>query len=264
VWLSVWKSALKSLEKRILAEVHDSRGKASGDTASDVVVSMPVLEKLHREASIAVLGLAKASEDLPAPLWRTEIADDVQCFTDFEPRARLDTSLSHLAVSGLAGKPDRNQGASRPSGESGWESIVFETLMDPDSVRSAKLKGYQDWKNIIYGNNESGTLTLEVSVKKPGKIFLCESPGIWNKIPENFDHLWTAKPDIRLVKLSGGKPVAKKSIFGKKSVPTMPMVRAKEGEICAVSRDVIGAGSYYLSIRPKTSKYIMLGTLVVP
>jgi hypothetical protein len=258
----VWKSALKSLEKRILAEVHESGGKTS--PGADVVVSLAVLDKLHREASIAVLGLAKANEDLPEPLWRTEIVDDVQCFTDFEPRALPGTSLSDLVVSGLSGKADRSQGEKRSGSGTGWESIVFETLMDPDGVRSAKLKGYQDWKNILYGNNASGTLTIEVSVKKSGKIFLCESPGIWNKIPAKFDHLWTAKPDVRLVPLSGGKPIAKKSLFGKKSEPALPMVRAKEGEICAVSREVIGAGSYYLSIKPKTSKYIMLGTVVVP
>lgn len=265
VWLSVWKSALKGLEKRILLEHHETGSKTpasgSGNTPADVLVSMPTLEKLHREASIAVLGLAKASETLPAPIWPTELADDVQCFTDFEPRERPGSSLASLVTSGLDGKVTR---APKSSGGSGWKSVVFEMLMDPDGVRSAKLKGYKDWKNIIYGNNESGALTLEVPLKKRGKIFLCESPGIWNKIPADFAHIWDAKPDIRMVSISGNKPaVSKKSLF-KKSDGALSVVRAKEGDICVVSKDTISPGTYYLTIKPKTHQNIMLATIVAP
>jgi hypothetical protein len=67
-------------------------------------------------------------------LYKTKISNEMQCFTNYEPRAEIGCNLSSLVV---------NLG--------GWKEQVFENFIHPSILKKAKERGYKDVKNLLFG-----------------------------------------------------------------------------------------------------------------
>ena len=63
-------------------------------------------------------------------------------------------------------------------------------------ITKANLRGYLDYKHLYYGNQESGPLSLKVTVKNTGYIYLCEGPSVFGKLASGFTHLWESSVEI--------------------------------------------------------------------
>lgn len=146
----------------------------------------------------------------------------------------------------------------------GWKIDNIDGLVDPNMIVSANAKGYLDKKNMIYGNSESGVLVLKITVKKMGRVYLCESPGVWGKLPTGFSHLWDSNVDIKIESLQKKKSVIN---FGgdNKPYPFKPVREdLHDSNVCVKSADQLSAGSYHLRIKSKTQKFVMVGNVLVP
>ena len=89
-------------------------------------------------------------------------SDDMRCLTTYEPRA---DPQSHLVDYVLLTTNDQ------------WKSEILEWLSDKSSIEKARRMGYKDFKYMLYGNKKSGPLSLKITVKKTGTVFLCQPPG---------------------------------------------------------------------------------------
>ena len=106
----------------------------------------------------------------------------MQCFTNYEPRADVGHNLSTLVVN-----------------QEGWKDDVFENFISETILKKAKERGYKDVKYLLYGNKDSGKLSLEIVTNKSGYVFLCQTPGEWGKLPgpnarskKGFKNFWDA------------------------------------------------------------------------
>ena len=65
----------------------------------------------------------------------------------------------------------------------GWKENVFENFISESILKKSRERGYKDVKNLLFGNKDSGMLSLQIDVKKTGYLFLCQTPGEWGKLP---------------------------------------------------------------------------------
>ena len=107
-----------------------------------------------------------------APIYPTNVSDNMQCFTNFEPRAELQNDLTSRVVAGLANPSEvnateLNAGAGSIRGQ-GWRTSIFEEFLDRKIIVRAKERGYLDFKHMLHGNKESGPLSILINVNKKG------------------------------------------------------------------------------------------------
>ena len=241
VWLHVWRNAMVDIRMSLKRE----------SSLSSPFISMPLLEKMSHEAIKEMSPYL--SNKLPARLWESAIPDQARCFTSFSPRALVGMSLESLISSGLEG-PD--SGPDLP----GWRFEVFEALMDADYLKVSKRRGYLDTKTAVFGNDLSGAITLELNLHNSGKITLCEPPAVWGKYPDGFGHVWNPD-DVSINILSK----AQKSFFstGLRKTQTFRYVHEHESD-CLSSKVAYSKGSYTISLLPRSEKYILLSSVIVP
>lgn len=94
--------------------------------------------------------------DIPSPF-----QDNTTCYTDYEPREIRESSLKKIVISGL--KSESGEGK-------GWGYSIYEDLVDKKIVEKAKSQGYLDFKYLLWGNKESGPLSLGFTTSRPGKV----------------------------------------------------------------------------------------------
>ena len=51
--------------------------------------------------------------------------------------------------------------------------------MDPNLVKRGRQQGYHDYKHLLYGDESSGPLSIDLELSKESPIILCETPGIY-------------------------------------------------------------------------------------
>ncbi len=95
------------------------------------------------------------------------------------------------------------QGAVKP----GWGFEIFEMFTDQNIVPRARSRGYLDYKHILYGNSNSGPLSLRIHVAKSGTTHLCSPPGNWGKLPNGFQYFWEAKTAAYLTPVANAADV---------------------------------------------------------
>jgi hypothetical protein len=99
---------------------------------------------------------------LPRHVYPRLVLDDVQCYTDYEPRSIREASLFNRVVGGLADSSN--------SSSIGWKAIIYENLVSEKLVQKSKARGYKDFKHLIYGNKDSGPLSFAIHAKRPGQV----------------------------------------------------------------------------------------------
>lgn len=156
------------------------------------------VKELHDLASHRQLDAIKQDVDhhlaamhpaMPAPLSAFAFPDNAVCYTDYEPRSVREVSLRDKAVEGLI-KDDA------PAGTTGWKALIYEDIVDKNLVKRSHENGYLDYKWLMYSKDNTAPLSLKVHMDKAGPLFLCETPGIWGKLPESFIHLRESKMEL--------------------------------------------------------------------
>jgi len=189
---------------------------------------------------------------LPERIHSSPVAEDVKCYSDYEPRGIREASLKAAVLSGLASS------AAAPASE-GWKSIIYENLVHENLVKSAIKSGYKDFKHLLYAEGkESGPLSILIKPQKPGPIFICETPGIWGALPEGFEHLWVAKPTLHLsVSTENFK-------FDPSKAKLLEYEHTKDLEICMQIKGDVEGGNHVLTITPTGAGKIILAWIIVP
>lgn len=96
---------------------------------------------------------------LPRNIFPRLAQDDVQCYTDYEPRSIREASLVDRVVEGLSN-----------SSTVGWKAIIYENLVSDKLVKKSVSRGYKDFKHLIYGNKDSGPLSFDIHARRPGQV----------------------------------------------------------------------------------------------
>ena len=201
---------------------------------------------------------------LPEPIHKFPVADDVKCYSDYEPRGIREASLKSAVISGLAGD-SAGAGAGAGAG-TGWKSIIYENLVHENLVKSAIKAGYKDFKHLLYAEGkDSGALNILIQPQKAGSVFVCETPGIWGALPEGFEHLWDAKPTMHLTSnVPNDKAEIQRFAFSADKAKLLEYEHTKDLEICMEIKGMVAAGSHVLTIAPTTAAKIILAWIIVP
>jgi hypothetical protein len=185
-----------------------------------------------------------------------EVSDNVQCYTEFEPHRNRDRTLRTLVHSGFdAGNTDI---------EKGWVTRILEEFVQPTIITEAQKQGYRDFKHMLYGNKLSGPLSLHISVIRVGFIYLCDPPGVWGALPENFEHLWESDVELYMTPLIDDVTIENFK-FVRSPKYAVPYRHMLIDETCTRITASFPIGSYVLTLLPtKENKNIMLSTILIP
>jgi hypothetical protein len=230
-WLLNFKEALNTLKEKLK------------DGRSVETVLEEVQKHIHGEAKY------KPTD----PIVATKYSDNLRCFTSFQPRIEDSRSLEALMVPSGDGKP-------------GFQIEIFENFGDKGIVPKAKSRGYKDFKYVIYGNKDSGSLSLKIDIVTSGTAFVCEPPGNWGKYYAGFDHFWN--PDLKTeMYLTKDVKDTKDFVFKKETAEKVTFVQTETKDsqswLC-VDIEGLPIGSHVLTIVPTTDNNIAFSYLMLP
>lgn len=192
---------------------------------------------------------------LPARIHKSPVAENVKCYSDYEPRGIREASLKSAVVSGLAASA---------TATTGWKSIIYENLVHENLVKSAVKMGYKDFKHLLYADGkQNGPLSIHIEPQKAGPMFVCETPGIWGALPEGFAHLWDAKPAMHLTSNVATADISKFE-FQQDKATALEYSYTKDLEICMQITGEVQAGHHVLTITPTVDSKIILAWIIVP
>ena len=242
-WLLIFKDAVHSVEKAIAKE---------GSVAAALQKVQKHFNSEHKYKPVTALNPSKFS-------------DGLRCLTTYEPRADAEAHLLDYVINTDGYK---------------WEHEIMEMFMEKDIIEKAKKQGYKDFKYMIYGNKDSGALSLKITLKKKGFVFLCQPPGIWGKLPSNFKWFWDAKTKIYLTKNippdTATREGIKKGSVGHKETPFLFSAEKAVGaaytnhrptdtqNLCVDFDEEFPEGTHALTIVPQGEDKIMISTILLP
>lgn len=188
------------------------------------------------------------------PLYPTDISDNMQCFTNFEPRNEPNSDLAGLVISGMS-----------KDSSPGWKLDVFENFIDKVIFTRARERGYLDVKYMLYGNKNDGPLSLIVNFKKDGVALLCQTPGEWGKLPDKFKNFWDINTQIYLTE--GVSEEAKASF--KFSMETAKKIEYTHRtpdtqDVCVYFNQPIKKGTHVITVVPTDEQRTIISVLLVP
>ena len=92
----------------------------------------------------------------------SNISDDIQCFTNYEPRFERGSSMHSLIVAGRAEADytldltkSKRQVETGNNKHIGWRTEIYEALASRKIIPMASKAGYVDYKVIMYGEDHS-------------------------------------------------------------------------------------------------------------
>jgi hypothetical protein len=233
VWMTAFRIALEKIKAAYVKGVPLTEMKSNVDN---------FLNNINHNTHKAMPPVLSKSNTVP---------DKVTCYTEFEPRGEPGRALSDIIQSGL---PRDNTDVAK-----GWVKNILEQLLQPSIIENAKKAGYLDKKYIIYGNKNSGPLTMKFEVKNEGQLYLCEAPGVWGQLPKGFVHLWESSAQIFIAP----DTVSEGNI--RTESHRVEYAHHDIDEICVHIKTKVAAGGKLLSIVPlDEDKLIALSTLVIP
>jgi len=239
VWLKIFETALVNVESML---------KADGATLVSVVE-----EVVKRQGN--------PSHHIPEqPLYESKYGDELQCLTDYEPHHEETASLTNRLIpsDGVAG-----------SALKGWKQNIMESVFEPHAkiVETARKKGYRDFKWMTYGNNADGPLSIDITAGHGGYIHFCQPPGSWGKLPAEFTSLWTEGSVDIFITLNVPAENKKEFKFDSSKATRIAIQNpyAKDTQsVCAISDEMIQAGSHVITLVPLKKEFAMLSIILVP
>lgn len=192
-----------------------------------------------------------------------QIADGVACYSDYEPRAIRSASLRNRVIGGKY-LPSADISATGNH----WHSIIYENLVHENLVKQSLKMGYFDYKHLLYGDSSSGPISFLVTPNKPGKLFLCQTPGIWGQLPEGFVNLWDNAATFYVTTVGAFVEVKVEELLGfefKEDLAVkQEIVYDKNMDICITFKDNVLVGASAITIVPTTSSKVMVAWIISP
>ena len=204
------------------------------------------------------------------PIFPSNIPENVQCLTSYEPIMDQTSNLANWVVD--------NNGPN----EKYFIRDIFENLHRTEIVIDARASGYKDFKYGFYGNNDSKPLSIKINVKAVGTTQICVPPIMGNEDPEtSLKPFWLFGAEIYLrthvadweelspfKEDSNGNFVRDKNgkIFDHQ-VEHSKLLSYNESDVyqvCLALKDPIPIGRHVLSIVATTMDKIFISTLLIP
>jgi hypothetical protein len=186
------------------------------------------------------------------PLYPSPYTEYLQCYTTFQPRTEEIFSLENIQI------PDNVEQKIR------FEFKIFEDLIDTSIVKRAKERGYRDFKYILYGNQDHGSLSLKINVKTSNKAFVCQPPGNWGKLPDGFKNLWECGTEFYVTKREGEGEF----IFSKEKATRVQYVQRypedSQSWLCVEIEEPLPLGEQIFTIVPTTKENIAIAYVLIP
>ena len=228
-WLLIFKDAINTIKEKI----------KEGESPEGLLEK--VVKHIHAEAKYS-----------PAePVARTKYPDALRCFTSFQPRAEESRSLESLVLPNKDGTP-------------GFAFKVYNTF---DEQIAANKRGYKDYKYVLFGNKDSGSLSLKIDVKTVGNAFLCQPPSVIGKFPDGFKSFWDPeiKTGLYLTKdVQNAEGFEFKQEAAEKITYTQTSPTDSQSWLCVDIDKPLPVGSHVLSVVPTTDQKIMIAYLMIP
>lgn len=195
-WLVIWLDALKDIEKHLR------------NHRTPEFILTHVNQNLDR--SYKPYGEIKH---------KSHFADNMTCYTDYQPRAVQEVSLKDRVIHGLGENGDEHYiyfilfkayihdfnvcrvliNGQRYCDDhviEGWHHLIYEELVDKNLVLRSKKNQYLDFKYLLYCSETAGPLSLAIRTSRPGPVFICQTPGIWGALPNGFVKLWESNSEL--------------------------------------------------------------------
>ena len=147
----------------------------------------------------------------------------------------------------------------------GWVSNVYEILISannnfPRWLYKSQENGYSDFKFVLSGNVDSGPISMVMTLKTSGYVFLCEPPGVSKGNDGRFDRLW-----------DGGQIYFTDLSMATELAPTLPSkstehtcFNTKSLDVCCQIEKKLTKGKKVLTIIPKSTRKIALSYIITP
>ena len=100
-------------------------------------------------------------EELPGVL----IPDHVKCYTDQVPRGEQANSISSLIIGGTVEFGDME---THKLASNSWGTIIQEMVRMKEAIKKGRSNGQEDFKFMLYGNADSGPLSLLLNINPMG------------------------------------------------------------------------------------------------
>mmetsp|Transcript_36477 Transcript_36477/g.67952 ORF Transcript_36477/g.67952 Transcript_36477/m.67952 type:complete len:546 (-) Transcript_36477:123-1760(-) len=188
------------------------------------------------------------------PMHESKYSDGLQCYTTFQPHTDESMSLDKLVLPNNDNTP-------------GFKMDIFEMLTEPGVVKKARKMGYKDFKHMLYGNKDSGVLSLKTIVTAKGNSFLCQPPGNWGKLPKGFTNMWECGTEVYL---TPNVPVGdmQSFVFQKDKATrisyTQKALTDSQSWLCVDFDSPLPIGSHVLTVVPTTDQKIGFAYLLIP
>ena len=202
-------------------------------------------------------------------LFPSNIPQDVQCLTSYEPIMDQKANLVHWVV-------DNNS----PNAEY-FVKDIFENLYNKSIVILARLSGYKDFKYGYYGNMNSKPLSIKINVKAAGTTQICIPPPLSNKYPSLIKPFWMVDAKIYLktnvanwdnlsLFTDGANGTLVRNVTGEifshqiEHSKLLSYNLSDVKDVCLALREEIPIGRHVLSIMATTTDNIFVSTLLIP
>ena len=186
-------------------------------------------------------------------MYESDYQDSQRCYTSFQPRRDDTLSLEKLMISSGDGKE-------------GFKMEIIDKLQNNgDFIRRVAQYGYVDLKYMLYGNKDSGVLSLKIHVRQQGTGFLCQPAGDWGRLPDGFQNFWEIGTEVYLTENVGPDP--QNFVFAKDKSRLLEYINRKPKDtqtICVDFVQKLPAGDHVMTIVPTTDKKIMISYLIIP
>jgi hypothetical protein len=230
-WLLILKDAIIDLETKIIKNITEN------DILKDILIKIEN-EKKHNPVN---------------PIYPTNFTENSKCYTTFLPRYDESLSLSSLIVPNI-------------DGTKGFNKIIFEELTNKEILKKARNAGYLDYKEMLYGNKDSGPLSFNINAQQVGTGFLCQPAGNWGKYPTGFRSFWEINTQIYLTNNVNNSTGFKFNIDNSILMPYINRAPSDSQNICVEFLPKFPIGNHILTILPNndTNDKIMISYLIIP
>lgn len=136
--------------------------------------------------------------------------------------------------------------------------MIYEGLFNDDLIKKSRERGYQDFKHVMHGNKDAGPLSLRISPRQEGVVFVCEAPGIWGGMPDGFEHLYDGHVEYYLSAYKDN------FVFDAQRATKLTLTHRKLDELCVQFEEHVPDGESVLTILPTTETRVVVAVIVTP
>lgn len=197
---------------------------------------------------------------LPEVIHKLNFTDGMRCFTSFRPIHDPSLDLATLIVASDLS----NRNITTKGGPLSFQREVMEKFGSPDSLEKAKQRGYLDYKYCYYGDKKSRPWSIKLQVKSPGKVIVCQPPGVWGRMPSGFQDFWSAGTIFHLTKDVSLNEQSSWRFDSGMAVQLKYHHIADKMPLCVATANDVATGDHILTIEATSTSKIMISFVLIP